>query len=451
MSKSKVLFIMTGSIACYKACQVISRLVQNGCEVQVVATSAALQFVGAATLEGLSGRPVESDVYAAGSVMGHIHLIRWADVILVAPATANYINKIAQGLGDDLATTLFLAHDFKKPFLIAPAMNTSMYEHPITARHMKELSAMGITLLDAASGTLACGESGQGKLLDPDLILAAVLSHLLSHLGERGGADGYDVGALAAAARSARPLRVLVTAGGTSEPLDGVRVLTNRSSGRTGSRLAELFCELGFEVTLLLAENAATSNATSSTSVASNFLARGLTLQTFTSFSSLRNEMTRLLREHEFDFVVHSAAVSDFSPSDIEINGTRHPAASLTLGKIPSAETLTLHFKSNPKIVDEIKFLSRNSHVKVVAFKLTSHASSAERDQAVQKLREHSRADLIVQNDTSEIDPQQNQHRFVIYQGEGAQIPVNGVTALGGELAQYMMQNSIPKTQRSQP
>jgi phosphopantothenoylcysteine decarboxylase/phosphopantothenate--cysteine ligase len=447
MSKSKVLFIMTGSIACYKACQVISRLVQNGCEVQVVATSAALQFVGAATLEGLSGRPVESDLYAAGSVMGHIHLIRWADVILVAPATANYINKIAQGLGDDLATTLFLAHDFKKPFLIAPAMNTSMYEHPITARHMKELSAMGITLLDAASGTLACGESGQGKLLDPDLILAAVLSSL----GERGGTDGHSAGALAAAARSGRPLRVLVTAGGTSEPLDGVRVLTNQSSGRTGSRLAELFCELGFEVTLLLAENAATANATSNPSVASNFLARGLTLQTFTSFSSLRDEMTRLLREHEFDFVVHSAAVSDFSPSDIEINGTRHPAASIALGKIPSTETLTLHFKSNPKIVDEIKSLSRNSHVKVVAFKLTSHASPAERDQAVLKLREHSRADLIVQNDTSEIDPKQNRHRFVIYHGAGAQIPVNGVTALGGELAQYMMQNLTPKNQRSQP
>jgi phosphopantothenoylcysteine decarboxylase/phosphopantothenate--cysteine ligase len=112
MSKSKVLFMMTGSIACYKACQVVSRLVQAGCEVQVVMTPAALKFVGNATLEGLTGKPVVSDMYTQGNVMDHIHLMRWADLILVAPATANFINKTAQGIGDDLVSTLFLGDEY---------------------------------------------------------------------------------------------------------------------------------------------------------------------------------------------------------------------------------------------------------------------------------------------------------------------------------------------------
>lgn len=117
MSKSKALVIMTGSIACYKACQVLSRLVQNNYEVQVVASASALEFVGNSTIEGLTGKPVISETHARGHAMDHIHLARWADLILVAPASANYINKIAQGVGDDLVTTLFLAHDFKNLFL----------------------------------------------------------------------------------------------------------------------------------------------------------------------------------------------------------------------------------------------------------------------------------------------------------------------------------------------
>jgi phosphopantothenoylcysteine decarboxylase/phosphopantothenate--cysteine ligase len=429
MSKSKVLFIMTGSIACYKACQVISRLVQKGHEVQVVATPSALQFVGAATLEGLSGRPVESDLYAPGSVMGHIHLMRWADLILVAPATANYINKIAQGLGDDLATTLFLAHDFKKPFLLAPAMNTSMYEHPITARHMRELSAMGITLLDAASGTLACGESGQGKLLDPDLILEAVLSRLPTKSKIESNNLVEKRISAAKVAASSHPLRVLVTAGGTSEKVDGVRVLTNISSGNTGSRLAELFNEFGFDVVLLRSENSSAGKTT-------------LPLRTFTSFSSLRTEMTKLLQQQDFDFVVHAAAVSDFSLAEVEVNGTRYPAEKGLQGKLPTAEHLSLHFKNNPKIVDEIKTLSRNSKTQVIAFKLTSGATADERDQAVQKLQHHSAAEIVIQNDTTEIDTATNQHRFNIYHGK-EKTAVDGVSALGAELVQFMMRSKI--------
>ena len=127
MSRSKILFIMSGSIACYKACQVISRLSQKGHDVQVVATSSALKFIGNATIEGLTGKPVISDLFSAGNVMDHIHLARWADLVIVAPATADFINKMASGISSDLASSLFLAHDFSKSFLVAPAMNTAMY------------------------------------------------------------------------------------------------------------------------------------------------------------------------------------------------------------------------------------------------------------------------------------------------------------------------------------
>ena len=126
MSRSNVLLLVTGSIAAYKSCQVVSRLTQAGCNVQVVASPSALQFVGAATWEGLSGNPVVSDLFEPGRAMDHIHLMRKADVILAAPASAHFMNRAAHGVGDDLLTTMFLAHDFKKPFLMAPAMNTAM-------------------------------------------------------------------------------------------------------------------------------------------------------------------------------------------------------------------------------------------------------------------------------------------------------------------------------------
>jgi phosphopantothenoylcysteine decarboxylase / phosphopantothenate---cysteine ligase len=126
MYPSKILFKLSGSIACYKACNLISKWVKEGHEVQTVATEAALKFVGASTLEGLSGKPVFHDLYESGKQMAHINLVKWADVTVLCPGTANTINKFAQGLGDDLISSLFLAHDFNKPYFIAPAMNTAM-------------------------------------------------------------------------------------------------------------------------------------------------------------------------------------------------------------------------------------------------------------------------------------------------------------------------------------
>lgn len=414
---------MTGSIACYKACQVISRLVQDGHEVQAVLSPAALQFIGNATLEGLTGKSVVSDLYAPGSIMDHIHLMRWADLIIVAPATANFINKIAQGVGDDLLTTLFLAHDFKKPFLVAPAMNTSMYSHPITQLSVQRLRDIGIHILETASGVLACGETGYGKLLDPDLIL----NEIRKNLPITADSDSISATKIRAAKGNQVPFRVLVTAGGTVEAIDEVRVISNSSSGRTGARLAELLMDFGADVHLLRAENAKPADSRVAQS-------------TFLSFHSLEKNLRFQLENHDYDLIIHLAAVSDFSVDRLEINGILHDPADFA--KIHSSDKLSIHFKNNPKIVDQLKSQSRNKQVQLVAFKLTSRASETEKDAAVNKLQAHSHADYVVLNDTLEIDRVKQRHPFTLY-GPKSKVALDDIHALASELMQNCMKELL--------
>ncbi len=420
MSKSKVLFILTGSIACYKACHVISRLVQNGCDVQVVASPAALQFVGAATLEGLSGKPVISDMYASGNVMEHIHLMRWADAVLVAPATANFINKAAQGIADDLVQTLFLAHDFTRPFLVAPAMNTSMYTHPVTQKSLNTLKDMGIQILETASGVLACGEEGWGKLLEPDLILTKVLEELKKE------------GSLTAEkSKEAIPsplskVKILVTAGGTQEPIDTVRVISNLSSGRTGIAIAEHLAQMGFDVTLLQSHGSTKAEHVSRREV-------------FTSFATLDEQMYELLSQEGFTHVIHTAAVSDYSVDSIEIHGKKFQP--MDIKKMSSdADQMSIHLKRNHKIVDRLKYYSKNKDLKVIAFKLTSHATPDERQAAVEKLFTNSKADFVVHNDLTEIDVVRKTHKFTFVSPTN-KIPCENLQQLKNELIQVL----IPK------
>ncbi|MCM2324712.1 MAG: flavoprotein [Oligoflexia bacterium] len=174
MSKSRILFQLSGSIACYKACQVISRLVQADFEVQPVCTQAALQFIGPATLEGLTGKPVFSDTFTPGRMLDHIHLTKWADLAIVCPATADVINRLASGNASDCVGSLFLAYDLKKPYLIAPAMNHQMMAHPATRASLEKLQSWNVQVLSTASGYQACGDVGPGRLLEPDEIFAAI-------------------------------------------------------------------------------------------------------------------------------------------------------------------------------------------------------------------------------------------------------------------------------------
>jgi phosphopantothenoylcysteine decarboxylase/phosphopantothenate--cysteine ligase len=175
----KVLFLLTGSIACFKACELISRLVKRGVAVETVASAGALRFVGAATLEGLTGRRPFTDLYEPGRTMDHIRLARWADVALLCPATANSLNRLAAGLADDAIGALFLAWEIaSKPWLVAPAMNATMWDHPATLASRERLAGFGARILPVGDGRLACGEQGEGRLLEVDELEKHVIQAL---------------------------------------------------------------------------------------------------------------------------------------------------------------------------------------------------------------------------------------------------------------------------------
>lgn len=381
---------MSGSIACYKACQVISRLAQKGHEVQVVATTSALKFVGTATLEGLSGKPVISDLFQSGNVMDHIHLARWADLIVVAPATAHFMSKMAYGLGDDLATTLFLAHDFTKPFLVTPAMNTAMYRHPTTQDSIKKLLAMGVQVLESASGVLACGETGFGRLLEADQILEAIEKSLVPNLQKT------DPPMPTQKVPTNVPTKVLVTAGGTEEKIDDVRVISNLSTGQTGYRICRFLQEAGYEVELLRAQRA---HILEHHDVPQHF---------FTDYQSLEFQLKNLLKDKRFTHVIHAAAVSDYSVEFVQAGSQK-----ISASKLDSRQDLTLHLKTNPKLLSKLKSFSSNPHLKVIGFKLTSHMEREEQIKKVEKLLQV--ADYVVHNDITEIDKAQGQHKFTFW------------------------------------
>jgi phosphopantothenoylcysteine decarboxylase/phosphopantothenate--cysteine ligase len=396
MSSSKILFIMTGSIACYKACQIVSKLSQQGHEVQVVATSSALKFIGNATIEGLTTKPVISDLFSSGNVMDHIHLARWADLVIVAPATADFMNKMAAGIASDLASSLFLAHDFSKPFLVAPAMNTAMYKHPATQDSLKKLLAMGVDVLESASGILACGESGYGRLLEPEKILEAIEKSLELRPQKPAAADVSPLSPKTASSNRP-PMKILITAGGTSEPIDDVRVLSNTSSGKTGYRLAHCLLEAGYDVELLLSTSAQTPET------------QDFPTHRFNDFKSLDQQLQKLLGEEPFTHVIHAAAVSDYSVEAIIVDGQKQPP----MAKIDSGREINLRLKPNPKLISKLKSYSQTKNLKVIGFKLTSHMAPDDTIRKVETLMKD--ADFVVHNDIAGIDKTSGIHKFTLW------------------------------------
>jgi len=225
---------LSGGIACYKAAELVRELVKAGATVQVVMTAAAEQFITAVTLQALSNRTVYTSQWDAREPnnMAHINLTREADAVLVAPASADFIAKLLHGRADDLLSLLCLARPIERcPLLVAPAMNREMWAHPATQRNFAQLAADGATVLGPGSGDQACGETGDGRMLEPHELLAEVVAFFQPKL---------------LAGR-----RVLVTAGPTFEPIDPVRGLTNRSSGKMGFAIARAAAEAGAEVTLV--------------------------------------------------------------------------------------------------------------------------------------------------------------------------------------------------------
>ncbi|TNF98823.1 MAG: bifunctional phosphopantothenoylcysteine decarboxylase/phosphopantothenate--cysteine ligase CoaBC, partial [Gammaproteobacteria bacterium] len=231
LNGKRILLGITGGIAAYKSAELTRLLVKAGAEVRVVMTRAATEFVAPLTFQALSGNPVRTDLLdeSAEAGMSHIELARWADRILIAPATANTIARLAHGLADDLLSTICLACD--EQILVAPAMNHVMWQNPVTQHNANTLRENGIVLLGPEEGEQACGETGPGRMLEPDILVQQLN-------------DSFSNNLLAG-------MNVLITAGPTREAIDPVRFISNRSSGKMGFALATAARESGANVTLI--------------------------------------------------------------------------------------------------------------------------------------------------------------------------------------------------------
>lgn len=232
----KVLLCVTGGIAVYKAAALTSKLTQEGAHVKVIMSESARKFVTPLTFQALSRNDVYTDTFDEkdSSVIAHIDLADWADIILLAPATANVIGKVANGIADDMITTTLLATE--APVWVAPAMNVHMYAHPAVQKNMETLRSFGYQFIEPGEGYLACGYVGKGRLEEPETIV----EHLNRYFGERKSQK-----------QPLKGKKYLITAGPTREAIDPVRYVTNHSSGKMGYALAEEAIEMGAEVTLI--------------------------------------------------------------------------------------------------------------------------------------------------------------------------------------------------------
>jgi phosphopantothenoylcysteine decarboxylase/phosphopantothenate--cysteine ligase len=317
-----VLLGVCGGIAAYKACALVRRLREHDVEVRVVVTANAERFVTATTFQALSGQPVRSSLWdaAAEAAMGHIELARWADVVLIAPASANTLARLAHGLADDLLSTLCLAS--ARPLVLVPAMNRQMWAHPATQANLALLQAHGARVLGPGSGAQACGEIGAGRMLEPDAILAA-LAGLASE----------------AAAPDLRGLRVLVSAGPTCEDLDPVRYLGNRSSGRMGFALAAAAAQAGAEVTLVAGPVALATPP-------------GV-VQRVDVRSALQMHAAMLHAAAQADIVIAAAAVADYRPAQASAHKLKKHGGPLTLELVENPDILAAlaALRPNPFLV----------------------------------------------------------------------------------------------------
>ena len=279
-NKPCVLIGVTGGIAAYKICSLVSSLHKQDYEVHVLMTKEAQEFITPLTMQSLSGQKVILDMFTTDYTpdVHHISLARKADAFVIAPATANVIAKVANGIADDMLTTTFLASRCEK--LIVPAMNTAMLENPITQHNLKKCAEYGMHILESGSGYLACGTTGKGRMPEPDQIEDALKEVLHT--------DKYLAGR-----------KVLITAGPTCEAIDPVRYITNHSSGKMGYALARAARNAGAEVTLVAGKTALAD-------------IRGIHMVPVTSAKEMADAV--LPRQQEMDIMILAAAVADYTP-----------------------------------------------------------------------------------------------------------------------------------------
>lgn len=356
MDSRRILLAITGGIAAYKAPEILRALRRSGHEVRCALTPEAGRFVSPLVLQSLSGRSVRRDLFDAGEEgeIDHIGLADWAELVLVAPATANLMAKMAHGLADDLVSTVLLAT--RAPVLLAPAMNVNMWSHPATQTNLAILRSRGVDFVGPEAGELACGWEGLGRMSDPVTIAAAAQARLTP--------------------KSLAGQRVLVTAGGTAEPIDRVRTITNRSSGKMGFAIAAEAARRGAEVVLVAGTTALeTPFGVRRIDVGSALAMRDAVLAEFEAAS----------------IVIKAAAVADFRPAT---------AADRKLKKedLPESGRLQLDLVQNPDILAEI---CRNKGNRiVVGFAAESHDVVP----AAQRKLARKGCDLIVANDISRED-----------------------------------------------
>jgi len=308
---------ITGGIAAYKSCELVRRLQDQGMSVQVVMTEAATRFVSAMTFQALSGRPVYTDAWdpRVANHMPHIDLSREADGILVAPASADFMARLAQGQANDLLTTLCLAREV--PLWIAPAMNRQMWQHPATQENVTRLNGHGVALWGPGQGSQACGEVGDGRMLEPAELIVRLEAAFGDTAAEKMGRQTSPASSMGRLS-DAQPLgsrriplrglldgrRVVITAGPTFEPIDPVRGITNRSSGKMGFALAEAAVAAGAEVTLVAGP---VSLATP----------QGLRRLDITTAQEMANAVRSCLPLRPRDVFIGVAAVADWRPAQV--------------------------------------------------------------------------------------------------------------------------------------
>ena len=357
LAGKKILLGISGGIAAYKCAELTRRLIERGAQVQVVMTHAAKEFITPLTMQAVSGRPVSDSLLdpAAEASMGHIELAKWADLVLLAPATADLIARMAAGMGNDLLTTLILATD--APVAVSPAMNQQMYRNIATQENIATLARRGMTIWGPAAGEQACGDIGPGRMLEP--------MQLVNHCEAFFQADSLQTSPL-------QGKSILITAGPTREAIDPVRYITNHSSGKMGYAIAQAAAKLGADVTLISGPvNLATPQQVQRIDVES------------------ASDMYQTVMQHaqSHDVFISCAAVADYRPQIV---------ADQKIKKTDDSEQMTLTMVKNPDIVASVAAMTEHRPFTVGFAAETQDVEKYARNKLINK-----NLDMICANDVS--------------------------------------------------
>ena len=394
LKNKKIIVALTGSIAAYKAAELVRLIKKSEAEVRIIMTDAAKEFITPITMQALSGHPIHSNLLdtEAEAAMGHITLAKWADAIIVSPCSANTLAKISQGLGDDLLTAVILASEAK--VFLAPAMNQQMWNAKITQENVVKASLLGHKILGPGEGEQACGDNGSGRMLEPEEIFAALEAFSLSLLAGK---------------------KVLITAGPTQEPIDPVRYLSNHSSGKMGYALAEAAEAAGASVTLI--SGPVNLRASSSIEIINVVTAK-----------DMHTEVKRCIEAA--DIFIGCAAVADYSPV------TSQPQKI----KKNLHENLVLELEPNPDI---LKFVSENYSNKII---IGFSAETENIEDFARKKLVAKNLDFIVANDVSRNDIAFNAAEnevLIISKDKTKALPKASKILVAHQILNYIHQDSL--------